>query len=235
MEDYRVEFNQDKANQILIELDGWILVTQEEFEESKKKLNDKAFMDDSDLSNLDKNHVVTYEELEHFYNSGFYESLVYTSRYNLHDLEDSLVDLYLTGVYKLTAGNIWMKYNTSVTVDNEEGSIDYGQGGKLYKKATGILDRFIKSELYGLTKLTPHIPEPEPPTPPEPEPEPMLGFRIRQDKGDLIAMYKKEEDMDKIILDLDQKTGELTVYSTVASHAYMDSNGDLILVEETED
>lgn len=146
-------FSGEIAEEILIELDGWQLIDKEDIEDDELK---EPFIDTSDekqLKNIDKNMEVSIEELEHFYNSSFEEALTDTNRHDINDLDTTLQSFFVSGVIKLTASNIWLKYNTSVTVNNEEGIIDYGQGGKLYKKYQKIINKFIRSELIGLSSL----------------------------------------------------------------------------------
>lgn len=137
-------FTKKLAEEILIELDGWQLIDKEDIESSE---SEEPFIDTGDekqLKNVDSNHKLTIEEVEHFFDKSFEEALNDTNRYDINDLDDKLVNFFMLGVIKLTASNLWIKYNTSVTVDNEEGIIDYGQGGKLYKKYQNIIENFVK-------------------------------------------------------------------------------------------
>jgi hypothetical protein len=146
-------FTKQIAEKILIELDEWQLITKEDPESNE---SNEIFIDTTDekqLKNVGNNKEVTIEELEHFYNASFEEALTDTNRYDISDLDHTLQSFFVLGVIKLTASNIWLKYNTSVTVNNEEGIIDYGQGGKLYKKYQKIISKFVRSELIGLSSL----------------------------------------------------------------------------------
>lgn len=146
-------FNKSIADKILMELDGWQLITEKELKKNKPQ---KAFIDINDkkeLKNIKTNHKVTINEVEYFYNNAFEEALNDTNRYDINDFKDILVKIFMNAVIKLAASNLWLKYNTSVTVNNEEGIIDYGQGGKLYKKYQKIIKNFVKSELIGLSSL----------------------------------------------------------------------------------
>lgn len=146
-------FNKSIADKILIELDGWQLITRKELKKDKRG---KAFIDINDkkeLKNIKTNHKVTLEEVEYFYNNAFEEALNDTNRYDINDFSEVLVKIFMNAVIKLAASNLWLKYNTSVTVNNDEGIIDYGQGGKLYKKYKKIIRNFVKSELVGLSSI----------------------------------------------------------------------------------
>jgi len=111
------------------------------------------YEDHETLENIRNNKKVSIGELKQFYDNAFSEALDDTNRHDIDDLDKILVERFTKGVIKLTASNIWLKYNTAVTVNNEEGIIDYGQGGKLYKKYKNIISNFIRSELIGLHSL----------------------------------------------------------------------------------
>ncbi|MDR3063263.1 MAG: hypothetical protein LBU40_03880 [Methanobrevibacter sp.] len=148
----RTQFSEEILEEILIELDGWTLVNNDETTED----NEELFINIEDaetIGKIDSNKKITLEEVEHFYNKSFNEALTDTNRYDINDLSSKLQDFFIDGVIKLTASNLWIKYNTSVTVNNEEGIIDYGQGGKLYKKYKKIISRFVRSQLTGLHSL----------------------------------------------------------------------------------
>lgn len=135
-------FNNDIADKILMELDGWQLIKNEDLED-----NEELFLDIEDsevLKNIDNNKKVSIGELKYFYDNSFDEALSYSNRYDIDDLRKTEVQRFLKAVIKLTASSVWIKYNTGVTIDNEENTIDYGQGGKLYKKYLTIIEPFIK-------------------------------------------------------------------------------------------
>jgi hypothetical protein len=146
----KTAFNEKIAEKILIELDGWQLINNNDTESNDPFINTD---DEQQLKNVDDNKNVTIEELEHFYDASFEEALTETNRHDIGDLDNVLQTFFVKGVIKLTASNIWLKYNTSVTVNNEEGIIDHGQGGKLYKKYQKIINNFVRSELIGLSSL----------------------------------------------------------------------------------
>ncbi|BBL61510.1 hypothetical protein [Methanobrevibacter arboriphilus] len=137
-------FSEELARKILIELDGWQLINSEDTESDGSS---QLFIDHDDeeqLKNISINHNVSIKEVEDFFNKAFDEALSYTNRYDIDDLDEIKARLFFNGVIKLTASNLWLKYNTSVTVNNDEGTIDYGQGGKLFKKYLTIIEPFIK-------------------------------------------------------------------------------------------
>jgi hypothetical protein len=138
-------FEKSIAKKILIELDGWQIATKKDIE--KESVDVEPFLDPEnpeEMRNIKTNHKVSMGEIKHFYDTAFQEALSYTNRHDIDDLDGMLKEVFMNGVIKLTASNLWIKYNTSVTVNNEEGIIDYGQGGKLYKKYLGIMEHFIK-------------------------------------------------------------------------------------------
>jgi hypothetical protein len=140
------------ANKILIELDGWQIITPPTSESTELD----PFLDTTDpnaLQNLSSNHNVTLEEVEHFYNSAFDEALSYTNRLDINDLDLLLIEIFMNAVHKLAASNLWNKYNIQINNDAMEGTYVVSQGGRLYKKATGILDKFVRTNFIGLHSL----------------------------------------------------------------------------------
>ena len=140
------------ANKILIELDGWQLTTTPT--DDSGELEPFLDTDNPDaLKNINTNHNVTVDEVKHFYDSAFDEALTYTNRLDIDDLNEVLIGIFMGAVYKLAASNLWNKYNIQINNDAMEGTYVVSQGGRLYKKACNILDKFVRRNLVGLHSL----------------------------------------------------------------------------------
>lgn len=160
------------ANKILIELDGWKIksietntdepnpeiIIEEVVEEEGTSTNEELdlFLDmetPDELENININHKISIDEIEHFYHTSFDEALSYTNRHNIDDLDEISLEIFMMAVYKLTASNLWNKYNIQINNDSMEGTHVVSQGGRLYKKACNILDKFIRTNFIGLHSL----------------------------------------------------------------------------------
>ena len=140
------------ADKILIELDGWQISTDSTDESGELE----PFLDTEDpdaLKNINTNHSVSVDEVEHFYNKAFNEALSYTNRLDIDDLNQILLERFMDAVYILAASNLWNKYNIQINNDTMEGTYVVSQGGRLYKKARNILDKFVRTNLIGLHSL----------------------------------------------------------------------------------
>jgi len=140
------------ANKILIELDGWQISTDSTGESGELE----PFLDPNDLDalkNINTNHTVSVDEVERFYNKAFNEALSYTNRLDIDDLNQVLLERFMDAVYILAASNLWNKYNIQINNDAMEGTYVVSQGGRLYKKACNILDKFVRTNFIGLHSL----------------------------------------------------------------------------------
>lgn len=151
------QFSSLISSKILIELDGWQLTT----ETNDSILTDETteqdiFLDPEDpdeLQNISTNKSVSVEEVERFYDTAFDEALIYTNRVDIDDLDEVITEIFMLGVYRLAASNLWNKYNIQINNDAMEGTYVVSQGGRLYKKACNILDKFVRTNFVGLTSL----------------------------------------------------------------------------------
>ena len=151
------QFSTSIANKILIELDGWQLTeesTDSILVDDNEELNIYIDTEDPDeLRNISTNHQVNVEEVERFYNTAFDEALTHTNRLDINDLDDILIEIFMLGVYRLAASNLWNKYNVQINNDAMEGTYVVSQGGRLYKKACNLLDKFVRTNFVGLHSL----------------------------------------------------------------------------------
>lgn len=145
------QFSSLIASRILIELDGWQLI-----DEPTDTGEDPTFLDPDDpdaLKNIGTNKSVSVDEVERFYDTAFDEALTYTNRLDINDLDEITTEIFMLGVYRLAASNLWNKYNIQINNDSMEGTYVVSQGGRLYKKACNLLDKFIRTNFVGLTSL----------------------------------------------------------------------------------
>jgi len=146
------QFSSTIASKILIELDGWQLTNETSNEPDELDL----FIDTEDpeeLQNITTNHKVSIAEVERFYDTAFDEALTHTNRLDINDLDEIVTEIFMLGVYRLAASNLWNKYNTQINNDSMEGTYVVSQGGRLYKKACNLLDKFVRTNLVGLSSL----------------------------------------------------------------------------------
>ncbi|MDP1553686.1 MAG: hypothetical protein Q8M06_11805 [Methanobacteriaceae archaeon] len=150
-------FSSTVADKILIELDGWQLTeetTPSIIMDDSEELDIYIDTEDPDeLRNISANHQVNVEEVERFYNTAFDEALTHTNRLDINDLDEVTTEIFMLGVYRLAASNLWNKYNTQINNDSMEGTYVVSQGGRLYKKACNLLDKFVRTNFVGLTSL----------------------------------------------------------------------------------
>ena len=150
-------FSSTVADKILIELDGWQLTEESTGSMILDEQNESVvFLDNEDpdeLRNISINKGVSVEEVERFYNTAFDEALTHTNRLDINDLDEVTTEIFMLGVYRLAASNLWNKYNTQINNDSMEGTYVVSQGGRLYKKACNLLDKFVRTNFVGLHSL----------------------------------------------------------------------------------
>jgi len=149
------QFSTTICSKILIELDGWQIKEEITDTPGSEEL-DPTFLDPDDpdaLKNISTNHSVSVDEVERFYDTAFDEALTHTNRLDINDLDEVTTEIFMLGVYRLAASNLWNKYNTQINNDSMEGTYVVSQGGKLYKKACNLLDKFIRTNFVGITSL----------------------------------------------------------------------------------
>lgn len=145
-------FDSDVINSILFEFDGWVFEeTPSENQQEEDTINPFFTIKDMENGEASKNKKLHRDDLEYHYNSSFKEALTHTNRHNINDLGSIHKELFMNGVIKLTAANLSNKYNIGTTKTGEEGEIQVFNGSKLYNKALKILDKFVLSQLVGLS------------------------------------------------------------------------------------
>ena len=129
--------------QILAELDGWRISDNAETI-TNESINPFVTVAEANES---ANKTITASELQHFYEVALDKALLYTNRLNLDDLTEVEGRLYLRGVVKLTASDLWNKYNIMVNDSDMEATPSTSYGGVLYKQSMDILHQFINQKL----------------------------------------------------------------------------------------
>ena len=132
--------------QILAELDGWRISDNAETI-TNESINPFVTVAEANES---ANKTVTASELQHFYEVALDKALLYTNRLNIDDLTEVEGRLYLRGVVKLTASDLWNKYNIMVNDSDMEATPSTSYGGVLYKQSMDILHQFINQKLINI-------------------------------------------------------------------------------------
>ena len=139
-------YNTTIQEQILAELDGWRISDNAETI-TNESINPFVTVAEANES---ANKTVTASELQHFYEVALDKALLYTNRLNIDDLTEVEGRLYLRGVVKLTASDLWNKYNIMVNDSDMEATPSTSYGGVLYKQSMDILHQFINQKLINI-------------------------------------------------------------------------------------
>lgn len=160
-------YNETIRNQIIGNLDGWEVIlptnpTLNDDVKSGSRGNTKSGAEDdivepfiTDINDYTNkpNKKVRDEEVEKFYYQSFDKALSYCNRWNVDDLSQTELDLFLKGVCLLTASDLWNKYNIRVNNEDMEDTYIQSFGGLLYKQAIMILKSFINQRVTTLSSL----------------------------------------------------------------------------------
>ena len=139
--------NNTIVEQILVELDGWSIDNDvEDYPETIP-----AFLDSTELSKK-TNKSITLSELTSMYESTLDQAFLFTNRTNSDAFSDAEGNLFLRGVCKWTASNLWNKYNIRVNNEEMEDTTYSSYGGLLYHSAMSMLKPFILQRITGLSK-----------------------------------------------------------------------------------
>lgn len=162
-----VSYSSDIRDMIIANLDGWrVEVTEEvteveevvevESEETTETLttnNVNPFM--TTLEATEKaNKIITDNECQLFYEEALDLAYMHTNRLNIDDLSQVEARVFLRGVCKWAASNLWNKYNIRVNNEDLEDTYVQSYGGLLYKSAINTLKQFINQRITGMTKKT---------------------------------------------------------------------------------
>ena len=163
-----VSYSDDIRNLIIGNLDGWIVDVPEQIVDGTVSDNEGSvegndteittsngrdvtpFMTSTEI--LDKpNKRITDNECRLFYEEALDQSYIHTNRLNIDDLTPVEARMFIRGVCKWTASNLWNKYNIRVNNEDMEDTYVQSYGGLLYHSALKILQPFINQRVSSLS------------------------------------------------------------------------------------
>ena len=149
-----VSYNSNIQNQILSNLDGWIIETIPENDSESTENNDvNPFMTVNEF-NQKANKVITSTECQLFYEETLDNAFLYTNRLNIDDLSEMEARIFIRAVCKWTASNLWNKYNIRVNNEDLEDTYVQSYGGLLYSSAMKALQPFINQRVSSMIGLS---------------------------------------------------------------------------------
>ena len=154
-----ITYNSDVREMIIANLDGWQvtdippepvddeIVDPIEISTDEPTSTDvEPFMTSTEMSNK-SNKKITDNECRLFYEESLDQSYMYTNRLNIDDLTEIESRMFIRGVCKWAASNLWNKYNIRVNNEDMEDTYIQSYGGLLYKSALKILQPFINQRI----------------------------------------------------------------------------------------
>lgn len=134
---------------ILQNLDGWKIETNTGGSPSETV---NPFMTSNELQNK-ANKIITRTECQSFYEETLDMAYMHTNRLNIDDLTKAEAKIFLRGVCKWTASNLWNKYNIRVNNEDLEDTYVQSYGGLLYSSAMKILQPFILQKISSMSSI----------------------------------------------------------------------------------
>ena len=147
------EYNETIREQIIGNLDGWEVILPNDDDVGSGSRDVEPFITDLNDYTNKTNKLVKDTEVEIFYYQSFDKALSYCNRWNVDDLSQTELDLFLKGVCLLTASDLWNKYNIRVNNEDMEDTYVQSFGGLLYKQAVMILKSFINQRVTTLSSI----------------------------------------------------------------------------------
>ena len=157
-----VSYSDDIRNLIIGNLDGWIVDVPGQIVDGAGSDNEEGvegndtesttskditpFITSTELENK-ANKVITDDECRLFYEEALDQSFIHTNRLNIDDLTEIESRMFIRGVCKWAASNLWNKYNIRVNNEDMEDTYIQSYGGLLYKSALKILHPFINQRI----------------------------------------------------------------------------------------
>ena len=155
-----VSYSDDIRNLIISNLDGWIVDVPERVVDGTVYDNEEGvegndtettsditpFLTSTELENK-ANKVITDNECRLFYEEALDQSFIHTNRLNIDDLTEIESRMFIRGVCKWAASNLWNKYNIRVNNEDMEDTYIQSYGGLLYRSALKILHPFINQRI----------------------------------------------------------------------------------------
>ena len=135
-------YSEHVEKNILKHLDGW-------------KIKENESLTDSDIDafvnqKIEYNKLITSTECKLFYDESLNQALLTCNRTNVNDLTEVEFKAFQQAVCKLTASNLWNKYNIRITNEDMEDVHVSSYGGLLYSSAMKSLKPFIIQRIYGM-------------------------------------------------------------------------------------
>ena len=149
-----VSYNSNIQNQILSNLDGWIIETIHETTNETQENNDVNPFMTADEFNQKANKVITSTECQLFYEETVDNAFMHTNRLNIDDLTEVEARIFIRAVCKWTASNLWNKYNIRVNNEDMEDTYVQSYGGLLYSSAMKALQPFINQRVSSMINLS---------------------------------------------------------------------------------
>lgn len=168
-----VTYCDDIRNMIVANLDGWIVIDIEpvieepEVIESEDNTSDETttetpttedstyvepFMTSTEAAEKPNKKIKDFE-CKMFYEEALDQAYMHTNRLNIDDLTSVEARVFIRGVCKWAASNLWNKYNIRVNNEDMEDTYIQSYGGLLYKSALKILNQFINQRITGISSF----------------------------------------------------------------------------------
>lgn len=145
-----VNYNDGIRDMILANLDGWRIGDSAHLDEIDEIID--PFMTEDEATRK-ANKIITEKECQLFYEEALDLAYMHTNRLNIDDLSKVESKVYIRGVCKWAASNLWNKYNIRVNNEDMEDTYIQSYGGLLYKSALKTLQPFINQRVASLTSL----------------------------------------------------------------------------------
>ena len=163
-----VTYNDNIREMIITNLDGWVVTDiettlEQEVENSTEDITEtpnstpstdvEPFMTSIEMSNK-SNKKITDNECRLFYEETLDQAYMHTNRLNIDDLTSVEARMFIRGVCKWAASNLWNKYNIRVNNEDMEDTYVQSYGGLLYKSALKILQPFINQRITSSSSIS---------------------------------------------------------------------------------
>jgi len=145
-----VTFTETVQNQILSNLDGWRVDSDGITGEVSGDVN--PYMTSSEIVGK-ANKVITKAECQSAYEEALDLAYMHTNRLNIDDLTQVEARVFIRGVCKWAASNLWNKYNVRVNNEDMEDTYIQSYGGLLYKSALKTLQPFINQRITSVSAI----------------------------------------------------------------------------------
>lgn len=160
-----VTYSDDIRDMIIANLDGWTVLVEPEPEPKPETVEETQSEETSNESTVEAvtpfmtsteandkaNKTITDSECKLFYEEALDLAYMHTNRLNIDDLSSVEARVFIRGVCKWAASNLWNKYNIRVNNEDMEDTFIQSYGGLLYKSALKTLQQFINQRITGIS------------------------------------------------------------------------------------